>query len=246
MTDMETTPSPGNAPSADATEQAPTQLIAPETTQLLLLDTTQSIAPDTTPAAVEKTYRRTVRPWFKKKRFALPSAVFVVFVLIMISTGGNDPRIFDFTTSALESQVENAANTPATATIGQSVRDGKFAFIVTSVQPPAKSVTNRLGSTVIAQGEFVVVRVSVTNIGYDARTLSATDQFLISDKNQRYATSAAISSLAGSERIFLEKVNPGQTVNDAPLLFDVAPGTAITGIELHDSTTSAGVKVKLP
>lgn len=33
---------------------------------------------------------------------------------------------------------------------------------------------------------------------------------------------------------------------ETPLLFDVAPGTAITGIELHDSTTSAGVKVKLP
>jgi hypothetical protein len=199
-----------------------------------------------TDGAAQTAYSRAPRPWFKKKRFALPSAVSLLFLIIMISTGGNDPRIFDFTTSALESHVESANNTPASATIGQSVRDGKFAFIVTSLQPPNKSLTNRLGTTETAQGEFVIVRVNVTNIGYEARTFTATDQFLISDKGQRFATSAATSALAGSEKIFLEKINPGHTVNDASLLFDVPAGTTVTGVELHDSASSTGVKVKLP
>ena len=199
-----------------------------------------------TDAAAQKAYNKAARPWFKKKRVALPSAIALLFLIIMISTGGNDPRIFDFTTSTLESHVENATNAPASGAIGQSVRDGKFAFIVTSVRPPHKSLTNRLGTTETAQGEFVIVRVNVTNLGYEARTLTATDQFLISDKGQRFPTSAAISSLAGSEKIFLEKINPGHTVNDASLLFDVPAGTTISGVELHDSASSIGVKVKLP
>jgi hypothetical protein len=257
MTDHETTPSSGNVLSDDPTAQAAvpdtTQSPAPDTTQSFSPDTTQKIAavatqafaPDPDQVASVKIYGSEVHPWFKKKRFALPSAVFFVFVIIMISTGGNDPRLFDFTTSSLESQVETADNTPATATIGQSVRDGKFAFIVTAVQPPARSLTYQPGSTVTAQGEFIIVRVDVTNIGFDARTLTTTDQFLVSDTGQRYATSAAISYLKGSEKIFLDKINPGNTVNDAPLLFDVAPGTTIASIELHDSETSTGVKVKL-
>jgi hypothetical protein len=92
---------------------------------------------------------------------------------------------------------------------------------------------------------FVVIRLNVTNIGYDPRTLTTTDQFLISDKGQRFATSATISSLAGAETIFLKKVNPGHTVYEAPMLFDVPPGTIIASIELHDSVSSTGVKVKL-
>ena len=199
-----------------------------------------------TDGATETAYNEATRPWFKKKRFALPSAASLLFLIIMISTGGNDPRTFDFTTGAPESHVEGATNAPASATIGQSVRDGKFAFIVTSLQPPNRSLTNRLGTRETAQGEFVIVRVDVTNIGYEARTLTATDQFLISDKGQRFATSAATLSLAGSEEIFLKKINPGHTVNGASLLFDVPAGTTVAGVELHDSASSPGVTVKLP
>jgi len=77
------------------------------------------------------------------------------------------------------------------------------------------------------------------------RTLTATDQYLAGNKGQRFATSSAISSLAGAETIFAEKINPGHTVHDAPVLFDVPPGTTIASIELHDSVSSKGVKVAL-
>ncbi len=234
MTEQQTAASPGPMPLENATAQP----IAPESTG--------AAAPATTGAAAEMAQRGEAPSWFKNKRFALPSAVFLVFVIIMIGTGGNDPGIFDFTTSALESNVDGAVSTPATATMGQSVRDGQFSFIVASVQPPSKFLTDRAGTTQTAQGEFVIVRLSVTNIGYEPRTVTATDQFLISGQGQRFATSAAISSLQGSEKILLEKINPGNTVYDVPLLFDVAAGTRIADIELHDSISSAGVKVKLP
>jgi hypothetical protein len=168
----------------------------------------------------------------------------LVFLVIMLSTGGNDPGIFDRTRSAAELRADLANRVPSGA-IGQNVRDGTFAFTVASVESPRKTITNRLGTTETAQGMFVIIRLDVTNIGYDPRTLTATNQFLVSDKGQRFATSAASSSLAGAEAIYLTKVNPGHTVNDAPVLFDVPPGTTIASIELHDSVSSTGVKIRL-
>ena len=232
MTDQETAPSPGSMP----LQSPSTQSLVPEPVQAIVPATAQTADQTAEPS----------RTWFKKKRFILPSAVLLVFLLIMLSTGGNDPRIFDFTSSPLQSRAEGPANTPATATVGQSVRDGQLSFVVTSMQPPAKFFTDRLGTPQTAQGEFIIVRLSVTNIGYEPRTVTATDQFLISNRGQRFATSAANSSLQGSEKIFLQKINPGNTVYGVPLLFDVAAGSTIATIELHDTFSSAGVKVKLP
>lgn len=175
-------------------------------------------------AAAEEAYRRATRPWFKKERFILPLAVILLVVIIMASVGGRDT---------------------GTAGIGKSVRDGEFAFVVTSMQRPGRTLTDRSGTTETAQGEFVIVRVNVTNVGSKAKTLAATSQFLVNDKGQRFAPSSAITSLQGADLIFLKNINPGNTVTGAPILFDVAPGTTIASIELHDSMSSTGVKVKL-
>ncbi|HYO18181.1 MAG TPA: DUF4352 domain-containing protein [Dermatophilaceae bacterium] len=97
-----------------------------------------------------------------------------------------------------------------------------------------------------AQGRFIVVRVNVSNIGYESRSLNAADLFLVDATGKRFATSSAISSMVGAETVFLHKINPGQSVTNAPVLFDVAPGTVASSIELHDSKTSRGVQVTLP
>jgi hypothetical protein len=224
--------------------QDPQQVTASDTRQTRASARARSAAEARARATSEKAYARAARPWFKRKRFALPSAVVVVFLMIMLGTGGNDPGIFDRTRSATELKSDIADNIP-TGTLGQSVRDGRFAFTVTSPARYSNTITSRMGTTEKAQGVFVIVRADVTNIGYEPRTLTATDQFLISDKGQRFATSPAVSALAGAETIFLEKINPGHTVNDAPMMFDVPRGTMISSIELHDSVSSSGVKVKL-
>jgi hypothetical protein len=217
-----------------------------ETTQRIALD--PPAAADTAQPAsqvpADETLAEPAPRWFRRKRYAFPSAVLLVFLVIMLSTGGNDPGIFDRTRTAAEQRADLANRVPSGA-VGQSVRDGSFAFTVTAVESPRKTVTSRVGAAETAQGMFVVIRVDVTNIGYDPRTLTATNQFLVSDRGQRFATSSVSPSLAGAETIFLKKVNPGHTVNRAPLLFDVPAGTVIAGIELHDSVSSTGVKVGL-
>jgi len=252
MTEHETSPPPEVTPGqavpaqdpANPVEQDPLKVIAADTTQTRASTRAKSAAEVRARVTADAAYARATRPRHRRKRFALPSAVVLVFLVLMVITGGNDAGLFDRTRSAMDLGADIADNIP-TGSLGQSVRDGRFAFTVTSSARFSKTITSRNGTTEKAQGVFVIVRADVTNIGYEPAILTATDQFLISDKGQRFATSPAISALAGAETIFLEDINPGHTVNGAPMLFDVPAGVMITSIELHDSVSSTGVKVKL-
>lgn len=234
MTDQQATPPPDIAVPADEAARAAALAMAKARAQARVRS-----------RAEETAHRKATRSWFRKKRIAIPSALVLLVLMVMVSTGGKDPRNFTLTASGLKSKIETVTVTAATATVGQSVRDGTFAFRVSSMPRLSETITNRLGATQTADGVFVMVRVDITNVGYDPRTLTATDQFLLSDNGKRFATSPAISSVQGARAIFTEEINPGETVNGVPLLFDVPLGTTIASIELHDSLPSTGVKVRL-
>lgn len=139
---------------------------------------------------------------------------------------------------------EEPAAAPALPGIGTPVRDGKFEFVVTGVERPG-SVIGEGFLEETAQGEFVIIRVNVTNIGDEPQTLSSYGQVLYNDQGQKFEPSSAIFALEDADKFFLENINPGNTVTGAPLLFDVAPGTVLDRIELHDSAFSGGVDVSL-
>jgi hypothetical protein len=154
---------------------------------------------------------------------------------------------FNPATRGSQSGIQSTGNSqPAAANIGETIRDGTFAFAVTSVRRPGRTLAGRSGTDQVAQGEFMIVQVTVTNVGGGAQTLTATDQFVISDTGNRFAPSAAITSLKNADKAFMKTINPGSTVIGAPLLFDVPPGTRIASIELHASTSTTGVQVALP
>lgn len=137
-----------------------------------------------------------------------------------------------------------AAAEAANPGIGSKVRDGKFEFTVTGVERPGKTIGESFFEET-AQGEFIIIRVDITNIGDEAQTLTSSSQVLYNDKGQKFEPSSAIFALEDSSKFFLETINPGNTVTGAPLLFDVAPGTVLDKIELHDSFFSGGVEVSL-
>jgi hypothetical protein len=204
-------------------------------------------------AKAEKAYRKASRPWFKKKRFILPIALVVLVALLQMTSGGDDAATTGAGTGAAAADsgsAKKAAKKPAKVAksapgVGDSVRDGKFEFVVTDVERAGKTIPAAFGAKETAQGEFVIVHVNVKNIGDEAQTLDTTGQKLINDKGQEFEPSSAIFALEGADKFFLEKINPGNKVTDAPLLFDVAPGTKLTSIELHDSMFSSGVTVTL-
>lgn len=128
--------------------------------------------------------------------------------------------------------------------IGTPARDGQFEFTVTRVERGLTSI----GEDFLveeAQGEFVIVYVNVTNIGDEGQTLSSSGQALYDLEGRKFEPSSAYFSLPDADKFFLQSINPGNTVTDAPLLFDVPPGVELDKIELHDSIFSDGVEVSL-
>jgi hypothetical protein len=202
-------------------------------------------APEFTPsedpavrAKREQTRRKTPVPRFKKKLFILLLALVVLMMLLWTVN-----RRGDLGTSNSQPTVSSAAKAQA-VDMGTKVRDGKFEFIVTGVERPGKTLAGKTGKTLTARGEFVIVRVNVTNIGKEAQTPDCSCQLLSDNTGQKFRPSSAILSTKEALK-FVQLIEPGETVKGVFVLFDVAPGTKVVNIELHDTPLSPGVKVKL-
>ncbi len=199
----------------------------------------------TTQADSEKAYRNAVRPWFKRKRFVLPLSLMLLTVVIATVNLSGNMRTASSTTASSQAEVASAPQVEAPAAgIGTKVRDGKFEFVVTAVEHPGKTLVGKLDEVLTAHGEFVIVRVNVTNVGNEARSPDCSCQLLFNDQGREFEPSPAILSTKGALK-FVRQINPGDTVKDVLVLFDVAPGTKVVDVELHDSPFSTGAKVKL-
>jgi hypothetical protein len=132
----------------------------------------------------------------------------------------------------------------ATAGVGEEVRDGSFAFVVTKVE----SGVTQLGKGFAAskpQGAYTLVHVTVTNVSTEAELFTGANQKLIDAQGREFDadTGAAVLSVPDSES-FLNNINPGNRV-DGVLVFDLPKGVAPVAIELNDSMFSDGVRVAL-
>lgn len=129
------------------------------------------------------------------------------------------------------------------AGIGTPVRDGKFEFIVTKVDPGVAKVGNELiGKT--AQGQFILVHVTVKNIGDVAQHFDGSNQKLIDAQGRQFSADGAAAFYLDESDSFLNQVNPGNSVNGI-VVFDAPKDVQPTKIELHDSPFSGGVTVTL-
>jgi hypothetical protein len=199
----------------------------------------------TTQSTAEEARRRANRPWLRKKRVLLPLALVVLVVVIQAAFGGSDRWAFDTAKSDSEPTATSTTKAAvAVAKIGSIVRDGTFEFVVTGVQHAGKTFPGKMSTTLTAKGEFVIVRVDVTNIGSAAQSADCQCQLLVSDKGQKVQPSPAVLSTKEALK-FVQLIEPGTTMKGVLVLFDVPPGTKVTNIELHDSASTQGATVKL-
>jgi hypothetical protein len=136
-----------------------------------------------------------------------------------------------------EAPSRTAASPPPT--MGTPVRDGRLEFIVNGV---------RLGPSISsdhasykAHGRYVVVGLSVTNVGDQPETYMAIDQKLIVDGKQ-YDYAAEPTILLDTNATSL--INPGIRIS-ALIAYDVPAGTRPGSIELHGAEGTPGVDVDL-
>jgi hypothetical protein len=133
----------------------------------------------------------------------------------------------------------SSSKAAAAGRIGSPVSDGKFQFVVTSVDKSktAGDVTNQF-LVETAKGEYVNVHLTVTNTGDEAQSYFSNNQKLIVAGKQFDA--ASVLGVSGDG----DNINPGLGL-DTVVSFDVPPGSTPDAIELHDSAFSGGVQVKL-
>jgi hypothetical protein len=137
---------------------------------------------------------------------------------------------------------EPTADGPAPA--GSAVRDGKFEFRVVDVSRGA-TVSDPTGNpymTVSAQGEFIVVTLSVTNIGNEPQSYFGQNQKLIDTSGREYSANSQADMYMNDAGF--GDINPGNSIH-VRVAFDVPPGTSPAELELHDSIFSGGVSVRL-
>jgi hypothetical protein len=189
-----------------------------------------------------------------KRWWAITLGVLVVLIVVPSLVGGGSGTqstapagVSSASPSAAPSATADAApeaagDQDADATIGDRVRDGKFEFVVTKVQPTKSSIGSQYVNKK-AQGKFVLVNITVTNIGDEPQSLFGDNQYLYQGDRKFSADTEAALYLDDSNTIY-EEINPGNTVKGI-LVFDVPKNIKPERIELHDSMLSGGVTVTL-
>ena len=131
------------------------------------------------------------------------------------------------------------------APVGTKVRDGKFEFSVESVKSGGAVVGDNPFFQKKAQGEWVVVTVTVTNISDAPQSFTPSAQKLIDAQGRKFEPdSTAQIALGGSDVPVWDNINPGNTA-DVKLVYDMPADAVPAVLELHDSMFSGGAKVEV-
>ncbi len=202
------------------------------------------------------------RSWFRRHKVltALGGIVALVVVISLASKGGGTatgaaasqpaaaPGASQGASEASsptpsEASASEAAPEQPAAVIGTAVRDGKFEFTVTQVETGVK----RIGNDVLgqdAQGQFVLLHLTVTNIGTEAQYFDGSSQKLHDAAGRTFSADTTAGIYLDQSNSFLNQINPGNSVQGI-VVFDVPADTVLTTAEVHDSAFSGGVTVTL-
>lgn len=176
--------------------------------------------------------------------------VVAVVVVVQLAGGSGEGTPTSTGTAPLASPGASEAEEPGTdaapvedtpAGVGTPVADGAFEFVVTGVEPGVA----RIGDTMFgaeAQGQFVLVRVTVTNVGDAAQIFDASSQTLLDAEGRTHSADSGAAIYLPDANSFLTSVNPGNTV-DGIVVFDIPADATPVSVELHDSLFSGGVTV---
>ena len=137
-----------------------------------------------------------------------------------------------------------AAAAAAAPQLGKTVRDGKFAFTVTAIKCGIAQVGTNEFLIQKAQGQYCRASLTVENIGSEAQTMFASNQYLLDTKGRKFSADATANLYDDSAKLMFEEINPGNSIKGF-VYFDVPKGTAVSKLELHDSAFSGGIEVRL-
>ena len=168
------------------------------------------------------------------------AAIILAVAAFLISIVVNMTTVAAVNTAVKNINTGQGTPAPVTGTIGQSVKDGSFTFVVNAVKCGMTTSGGSLPSK--PQGQFCAVNVSVTNHGTKVQIFDALDvKGFIGDS--KYEADPVASAMV-NPNTFLTSINPGNSIT-ATVLIDVPVGKALDTVELHDSLFSTGTSVSV-
>lgn len=188
-----------------------------------------------------------------KKKSALPIILAIVGGIILLCCGGG--AIIAAVNSGKSQSATSANSSPETPSNGTKaakaapglnspVRDGKFEFLVSSIECGKPQVGNEVLNRK-AQGQFCVITISVKNIGSRAQTFFVDNQKGYAANGTQYSPdSVATIYASGDQSTWVNAINPGNSIS-GPIVFDLPAGATLASLKLHDSAFSGGVEVKV-
>jgi len=173
-------------------------------------------------AKAAKAHAKSLRPWYKKKRFILPLLLVALIVLISVASKGGETTTADPAGSQSQPTQPKATNkppAPAAAGVGDKVSAGDWDFTVTKI----KCGVSRVGSQYLnknPQGQFCLLNLSVTNNGNDAGTLASDNQKLLDKQGRTFSSDSEATIYADPGQNLFEQINPGNTLK-GQIVFDI-------------------------
>ena len=183
------------------------------------------------------------RSWFARHKILTGlGAIVVLFIVVSAANGGpKNAPVVGAATPATDVTQAAPAPAPAAAAIGTPVRDGKFEFTVTSIEPGVPSVgSDAFGQK--AQGQFVLIHLTIKNIGDKAQYFDGSSQKAFDAQGREFSADSAAAIYLSDSNSFLNEINPGNAVAGT-VVFDMPLDAKIAKVELHDSPFSGGVDV---
>ncbi|GAC57631.1 hypothetical protein GOHSU_22_00910 [Gordonia hirsuta DSM 44140 = NBRC 16056] len=188
----------------------------------------------------------------KKKWPWIVGALVVLGIIIGAVSGGEEASTGSSSSTGSGSADTNSgsdgtggSDTGGDAGLNAPVRDGKFEFVVTGVESGLSTVGTNEFLAQKAQGQFVVVTMTVQNTSDKPQSFSPSNQKLKDAAGRTFETdSSAQIALDDTDIAVWDNINPGNTVT-VKLVFDMPADAQPASLELHDSAFSGGATVNL-
>ncbi|WP_159621423.1 DUF4352 domain-containing protein [Ruania rhizosphaerae] len=156
------------------------------------------------------------------------------------STAGEDESPAQGETDAEPADAEPEPDAPG---IGDPARDGQFEFVVSEIETGVEQIGSEFLNTE-AQGQFVLVHLSVTNIGNEAQHFFDSDQTMLDTEGREHSADSEAGIYLEDNDTLLNEINPGNTL-EGVIVFDIPADATPAELELHDSAFSGGVTIAL-
>jgi cytoskeletal protein RodZ len=197
--------------------------------------------------------RRKLLIWFGSACAALLAVLVLVIIYglflhkdpglrVSTSPGSMSESATPTTSTKSKSSTESTTESPTTASgSGAQASDGGITFAITGTETAASVKYQDAPVVKNAQGEYIVVHMTVLNSGDAQGTFLATLQKLKAGGTTYSIDDEATAYLNGT---WADLPAAGDTA-DVAIAFDVPPGTTPESLEVHGDAASTGVEVPL-